>query len=268
MKTLVVVALLLGAASVERPVAGDVAHGDKLLKKAGVDKVRVDGAWLNRYADADLLALLEAGKDGFPEIETDNVLDRWDVLASLRTRNTDLRDLRLGADAVLVVDTKLDDNAQKRLTDQGKLPVASIQNDRRVFALFKLGDDEALTYVNIKDNKKRDALKKDKKVGYVVFLPLPGLRGGGYEAAFAVDKDIRIQQVTIRGPDGSTPADLNQAAQKFVGKGTRGKYDELKSQGGTKATGELSKPLSQAFLMAMEAVYMFEIDEREYFAFD
>ena len=31
---------------------------------------------------------------------------------------------------------------------------------------------------------------------------------------------------------------------------------------------ELEKPLSEAFLIAMESVYMFEVIEKDYFAFD
>lgn len=257
-----------------RPVLGDVVHGDKLLKEADAS-VRVDGAWINRYPDEVILKLLESGKDGFPEVESDNLLDRWDVLAALRTRNTDLRDLSGDATHVYVAETKLDENAEKRLRDQGHLPAAKIESARRVFALFALdggdpsgGKKGAPVFISTKDTKKRDQLKKDKKVGYAVFLPLAGFKGGGYEAAFAIDKDMKITHVVVRDPKGNEPDDLNQAAQRFLGKGARGKYDELKAGGAGKAVAELQTPLSQAYLAAAEAIYMFEVDERDYFAFD
>ena len=260
--------LLLTLAS-DRPIAGDVVNGDKILQAASAS-VRVDGAWINRYPDEAILKLLEAGSDGFPEIESDNLLDRWDVLTSLRMRNTDLRELSRDATHVYIAETILDDNAKKRLKDEAHLPPGRIESSRRVFALFALedGSTSKLTFMSPRDTKKRDKLKKDTKVGYVVFVPLIAFKGGGYEAAFAIDPDLKITNVVVRDPKGGTPDDLNQAAQRFVGKGSRGKYDELKAGGAGKAVAELQSPLSQAFLASAEAVYMFEVDERDFFAFD
>ena len=79
---------------------------------------------------------------------------------------------------------------------------------------------------------------------------------------------MKITAAVVRTPAGDAPADLNQAAQRFVGKGARGKYDALKAGGAGKAISELTEPLSDACLAAAEAVYMFEVDERDYFAFD
>jgi hypothetical protein len=254
--------MLMLAAADERPLEGDVVHGQQLLSKAG-GEVRVDGAWINAQTEDDAIAALADGKRDFPRIDSEDVLDRWDVLALLRSKNTDLRDLLMGADTVLVVDEKLDENATKRLTEQAHVKDAS---DLRVFGLYKLGDG-GLSFVVEKDHKRRDKLKKNTKVGYVVFAKLNGFRGGKHEVAFAVDKDIRIQHAVVRAPDGDAPVDLNQAAARFVGKGARGKYDQLKAGGAGKAIGELEKPLSDAFLASMENVYMFEVAEKDYFAF-
>lgn len=266
------VVLAVSAAHAEdRPLLGDVVNGARLLSKAGAE-LRVDGAWLNASSDEQIIAKLEKGSDGFPQIDSDNVLDRWDALATLRAANADLRDLALGADTVMLMTTKLDENAEKRLTEQAKIDSASIEAERRVFGLFKMDSKmdakSGLSFVGEKDNKKRDKLKKNTKVGYVVFIKIPGFRGGKHEAAFAIDKDMRIQGVAIRAPDGSAPVDVNQAAARFVGKGARGQYAALKAGGAGKAIGELERPLSDAFLLAAESVYMFEVVERDYFAFD
>jgi hypothetical protein len=262
------VALLLIAlpavAAEERPLVGDPVNGARLLQKAGAN-VAVDGAWLNTWAHDVAVEKLQKGKDGFARIDSENVLDRWDALAALMEKNTDIQDLLMGGDTLLVVDTKLDEHAEARLRDQAQIASSAIQPERKVFGVYKLG--AALAYVYEKETKKRDKLKKDTKVGYVVFTKIPGFRGGGYEAAFAIDKDIRIAQVLVRAPDGSAPADLNQAAARFVGKGARGQYAELKAGGAGKAVGELQRPLSDAFLLAAESVYMFEVGEREFFQF-
>ncbi len=261
------------ALSAERPLIGDVDNGHRLLKAAG-ESVKVDGAWLNRLPDAALVKLVEQGKGGMPDVDSDNILDAWDVLAAMRSKNTDLRDLNSKATHVYVADTKLDDNAKTRLKDQGKLAAGRIENERRVYAFFDMdgkgqgvGDND-FAFVTPKETKKRDTLKKDKKAGYAVFLPLPGFRGGKHEIAFGVDNDMKITAVAIRTPTGDSPADLNQAASRFIGKGARGKYDALKAGGAGKAISELSDPLSDAYLSAAEAIYMFEVEERDYFAFE
>jgi hypothetical protein len=265
MSLLLTAVFAVAAHADDRPILGDVVHGQQIYS----GDVRVDGAWLNRYPDDVIIKLLQKGTEGFPAVDSDNALDRWDVLALLRSKNTDLRDLSGNATHVLIADTTLDDGAQKRLAEQAKLN--TFDKDRRVYVLYKLDDDNKgaagkMTFVSLKESKKRDALKKDKKLGYVVFAKLD-LRGGT-EVAFAVDKDIRITDVLVRAKDGSVPVDLQQAAKRFIGKGARGKYDEVRAGGAGKAVGELSTSFSNAFLAAMESVYMYEIDEREYFQFD
>jgi hypothetical protein len=251
----------------ERPLIGDPVHGAQLLKDAGYE-VKVDGAWINALPDDVMLDKMKSGSLGFPTVESDNVLDRWDALAALRGKNADLRDHHLGATHVLVMDTKLDEHAEKRLTEQAKLKSSIITAERRVFGLYKLDGEQGLSFVTEKESKKRDKLKKNTKLGYLVFVKIPGFRGGDYEAAISVDKDVRVQSVEIRAPNGEAPLDLNQAAARFVGKGARGRYDELKAGGAGKAIAELARPLSDAYLLGMESVYMFEVAERDYFAFD
>jgi hypothetical protein len=264
---LAIVAVAAVAYAEDRPLIGDAVHGEALIKQAG-GTVRVDGAWLNGTSDDGNVQKLKSGKDGFPQIESDNVLDLWDALAALRAKNADLKDLMMGGNHVLISETKLDEHAVKRLTDQAKIKSSDVVENRRVFAIYKLGSDDGQTFVSEKDSKKRDKLKKDTKVGYVVFVKIPGFRGGDYEAAIAMDKDVHIQAVQIHAPNGDAPVDLNQAAARFVGKGARGKYDELKAGGAGKAVGELARPLSDAYLLGTENVYMYEVSERDYFAFD
>lgn len=251
------------------PLVGDPANGEKLYKKASKKAVKVDGNWLNTFGEARAVRALAKGSDGFPRVRSDNSLDHYDVLAYLRSRNTDVADLQADADHVLIADPELDEHAAARLKDRAKLD-AKQGDARRIFAFFKIGEggDAGLTRVFMDNHKQRDALKPKKKVGYVVFVPLKGLRGGDLEAAIAVGPDITITGLVIRGPDGETPNDLNQAARRFVGQGGRGKYDPLRAGGAGKALRELAKPLSEAFLLGMEHVYMFEVEEREYFAFD
>ncbi len=261
---------LVSSSGLARPKVGDAIHGGKVFKRSSKRPVKVDGAWINAISDSGAVKYTKAGKRGFPRVTSDNVLDHYDVVAYVRSRNSDMRDLMDGGSHVLVASGTMDKYAIERLKERAEVEVSKSQKQGRVFVFYDLGkrSDGQVTLVSPKNSKKRDKLKPNKKLGYVVFQKLEGLRDGKYEAAFAVNKDIEITAVEIRAPDGTVPDDLNRAAQRLVGKGGRGKYDLVKLVGAGKAVRELEKPLSHAFLVGMETVYMYEVKERDYFAFD
>lgn len=265
--------LFFGASSAQaedtRPLIGDPINGKRLYEKSTKKKVRVNGNWINALTHRQSVKGLSMGKGGFPKVKSENALDKYDVLAFIRSNNTNIRDVAVGATHVLVTQGEYDKYAEERLLERAKIELDGKKRKHRVFAHYNLGQtDRDLMLVRPKQLKKRDRLKPAKKSGYTVFMPLVGFRDGTFEAAFTVDKDIIITNITIRAPDGSTPDDLNRRTARLVGHGGRGKYDGLKLVGAGKAVRELKKPLSEAFLMGMEAVYMFEVDERDHFVFD
>lgn len=253
-----------------RPLVGDPINGEKLFKKASKKDVRVDGNWINAFSDSQALKGLASGKGGFARLSSDNPLDRYDVAAYIRSKNIDVRDLFPEATHVLIGTGELDQYAKERLKDRAKVgELKKGEGKHRVFVFYKVGDKatDDLRRVRVKNHRTRDKLKKDKKLGYVVFMPLD-VKGKAYEIAFAVDKDIKITGVQIRDDKGELPTDLNRAAARLEGRGARGKYDGLKLVGGGRAAKQLAKPINRAWLMGMEYVYMYEVEERDYFAFD
>ncbi len=275
-KNLVIILALALSASVahaesDRALVGDIKNGEKLFKKASKKKVRVKGDWVNRYSDAQIVKGLSQGRGGFPKVKSDNKLDLYDVVAYIRSNNNDLTDLAGAASHVLVADGVYDEYALERLKEKANLSPSKKEQKRRIFVLFEMTErdpDDAVKLVRPKKTKQRDRLKPKKGVGYVVFMPLKGLRGGGYEVAFAVDRDIKITKAVIRAPDGTMPDDLNRIAARLTGRGGRGEYNKLKAGGGGRAAKELEGTLSDAWLLGMEAVYMYEVEERDHFAFD
>jgi hypothetical protein len=273
------VALVVGVAALfcaptiawkDRPLDGDPAHGAKLFKKSK-KKLRVDGNWINGYSDKQCLTGLKTGKGGFPKVASDNPLDAFDVIQFIRSANIDLRDL-IPEETTHMLVTKgvFDKYAEERLTERGGFTsVKDEEKSNKIFVLFDLGEKKNdLVRVRPKQTKMRDTLKPKKKVGYAVVMPLRELRGGGYEVAFVVDKEIKITGVEIVAPDGTRPEDLNRAASRLIGRGARGKYDPLRLVGAGKAVRELQDAISRAFLLGMESIYMYEVKERDYFAFD
>lgn len=255
----------------DRPLGGDPVNGEKLWKKITKKPVKVDGAFVNALTDDQAAKALQLGKVGFPQLASENPLDRHDVVAYVRSRNVDIRDLIPEETThVLIAEGKYDKFALERLKERAKLDELDAKDqEHRVFVLYDLGEPEAdVVRVRTKQTKLRDKLKPKKKVGYAVIMPLPGVGGGGYEVGFVVDNDIRITAVEVRAPDGTRPDELNRAAARLVGRGARGKYDGLRLVGAGKAVRELEGAISRAFLLGMEAVYMYEVGERDYFAFD
>jgi hypothetical protein len=252
-----------------RPLIGDPVNGKVVYEKSTKKKVRVNGNWINALTHKQSVKGLQKGKGGFPTIKSDNLLDRYDALAYIRSQNTNIRDIAGNATHILVTEGEYDKHAEERLMERAQLDLSGKKRKYRVFAHYTLGQtNRDLVLVRPKQLKKRDRLKPAKKSGYTVFMPLKGFRDGKHEVAFSVDQDILVTQIVIRAPDGSVPDDLNRRTSRLIGHGGRGLYDGLKMVGAGKAVRELKKPLSEAFLLGMEAVYMFEVDERDHFLFD
>jgi len=274
MKSLITLsfALLLSSnvfAQDARPAVGDSVNGEKIFKKSKA-KLKVSGNWINKVSTKSALKALKSGKSGFMKVSGKSRLDRADVLAYLRSKNTDIRDLIKDADTVLVSKGTLDQFAEERLVE-AKLKVGKSDKKRRVYAFFKLKEGDApneLRYVSEKNSKARDTLKPSKKSGYVVFMPAK-IGGQKFEIGLAVDKDAVIVGVEVRNKKtGEAPEALNKAASRFIGQGARGKYDPLRAPGAGKAMRDIAKPLSDAYLKGVESIYMYEVSERDYFAFD
>lgn len=255
----------------DRPLGGDPVNGEKLWSKATKKPVKVDGAFVNSLTDDQAAKALQLGKVGFPKLATESSLDRHDVVAYVRSKNVDIRDL-IPEDTthVLIAEGKYDKFALDRLKERASLEnLDKKDQEHRVFVLYDIGEPEAdVVRVRTKQTKMRDRLKPKTKVGYAVVMPLAGVGDGGYEVGFVVDNDIRITAVEVRAADGTRPDELNRAAARLVGRGARGKYDGLRLVGAGKAVRELEDSISRAFLLGMEAVYMYEVAERDYFAFD
>ena len=120
----------------------------------------MDGNWLNGFDESQALKALAKGSNGFPKVRTSNPLDRYDVLAYLLSKNTDLAALVPEADHALIAKPELDEFAVQRLKEQAGLSTAE-GDARQIFALFQVAPDEEkrLRRVSIRDSKRRDALK-------------------------------------------------------------------------------------------------------------
>ena len=223
----------------------------------------------NRISVQSNKALLSSIQNGIGDndsvSEKLSLLDMIDIVTHLRNHNTALKDFGLDANRAFHGTGTLDEYAKERLEKEGGVLAPKGRDSFKIVAFYKVPDAKGPLRVVPDDLTQRDILEPNLVTGFAVFMPLKNYKGGDYEVAIAVDKDIRIKNVVIRAPDGSAPRDLNRAARRFIGKGNRGKYRRLRS-GGAGLGKKLEKSITEAFLVGMEAVYMYERDERERFA--
>ena len=223
----------------------------------------------NRISVQSNKALLTSIRNGVEDNDSVrvklNLLDMLDIVTHLRNHNTTLKDFGLDANRAFHGSGTLDEYAKERLEKEGGVLPPKDQDTFKIVAFYKVPDAKGPLSVIPDDLTLRDVLEPNLVTGFAVFMPLRNFKGGDYEVAIAVDKDIRIKQIVIRAPDGTAPRGLNRAVRRYIGKGNRGKYRKLRG-GGAGMSKKLEKSIHAAFLLGMEAVYMYERDERERFA--
>ena len=256
---------------------GDARHGQKLFneinqKCAGTcgeliqDDALANGNVVSVKSKKDLIRKLQGDISGSDKIENaPSLLDMIDLVTHLRNHNTNLEDFGLKANRAFHGTGTLNEYARERLEKEGGVLPPKGEATYRIVAFYQVPDAKGKFKIVPDSLTQRDVLEPNLIVGFAVFMPLEDFKGGGYEVAIGVDKDIRIKNIFIRAPDGKKPAGLNRAARRFIGKGRRGKYSPLRA-GGAGDARKLAKPLTKAFLLGMEAVYMYEQSERERFA--
>tara|TARA_Y100001954_G_scaffold237846_1_gene302982 strand:- start:189 stop:1052 length:864 start_codon:yes stop_codon:yes gene_type:complete len=223
----------------------------------------------NRISVQNNKTLLTSIRNGVEDSDAVNtklsLLDMLDIVTHLRNHNTALKDFGLDANRAFHGAGTLDEYAKERLEKEGGVLPPKDQETFKVVAFYNVPDAKGPLSVVPDNLSLRDVLEPNLVTGFAVFMPLRNYKGGDYEVAIAVDKDIRIKKMVIRAPDGTAPRDLNRAARRYIGKGNRGKYRRLRG-GGAGISKKLEKSIHAAFLLGMEAVYMYERDERERFA--
>jgi hypothetical protein len=256
---------------------GDARNGSKLFKQL-IEKCREscgdvmkqdslsNGNRISIKSNKGLIRLIQDGIASSDNVDkTPSLLDMIDLVTHLRANNTNLSDFGLTANRAFHGTGTLDEFARERLEKEGGVLPPKGEASFRIVAFYSVPDANGPLKVVPDNLSQRDVLEPNLITGFAVFMPLDNFKGGGYEVAIGVDQNIRIKNIFIRAPDGSAPASLNRAARRFIGKGRRGKYSKLRS-GGAGDAKRLEKPLTKAFLLGMEAVYMYEQSERERFA--
>jgi hypothetical protein len=107
---------------------------------------------------------------------------------------------------------------------------------------------------------KLDQLKKDKKAGYLVFMPFKTDNFDG-ELGIGMDKEGKMTRVLVHSKASSADL-LNKSLSRFEGMGKKGQKEPFKIGGG-KPMEKLAADLFPVYMRAMETVTMYDRDENE-----
>ncbi|MHB8419722.1 MAG: c-type cytochrome [Myxococcales bacterium] len=272
---LVAAFLASGAALADAPVLGDAAHGAALFHAHCASCHGADGratgtlsghpahrpaslrapSFLATRSDDDLIQAVRKGSSaGMPSFPRFPGLDLWDVLAFLRQGEIAITDFFPSAALFTAKAYTLDENAKGRAEQAIGRPLTAAESTLAVLAFYGQGSGGPQRVGQ--DPVSLDKLKPREKDGYLVFLDLP--RGDGKGSAsygVALAKDGHILRIATKdGPD--------RGYQPFLGLGHKGQ-DVLLKPKGKRIPPKVEADFDQAFVRALEAVTMFDKEERD-----
>ncbi len=259
------------AADALRPLVGDPAHGAKLFEKHCKSRYVETGLGLftsdamNLLTDEELAARFGAGDCVTPEQKEKfdgsalGFLDRWDVVAFVRSLHMNLSDFFPSASRYVAKTYTIDKYGLDRIAKAAS-PLAKDKQSAAVFTFFKFPQEEGdLTYVP-DDPILLDQLKPVNKVGYLVFLPIQ-YDGFSGEIGVAMDRDGVIAKMMVH-PKAKGAGPLNDSLTKFTGLGRKGQSAPFTVGGGPKMK-QLADAIFPLYLRAMETVTMYDREEKE-----
>jgi mono/diheme cytochrome c family protein len=236
-----------------------------------------DPAYLSSRSNADLLASIakgggqtKAGVQVMPAFPMLTNFDLWDIVAYLRNGQIGVAQFFPDAKYFTAKKYAFDKNAQARLEKEFGHPLSAQDKEMTLVAVFGQSPDgappEALTPTPLN----LDRLLPKEKDGYMVFVDLPvGPAGPTQKRAttgIAIAKDGKILKV---GSAGSGTGLTDQYPQ-FIGLGAKGQTELLtpvapKAKGKAKpvASSAADRPFAEAYARALEAIGMWDHEERE-----
>jgi Cytochrome C oxidase, cbb3-type, subunit III len=282
MRTLAILSLAMVSAAAlpargDPALLGDPAHGAALFRSYCAGCHGADGraqgelsahpaqrpeslraaSVLATNTDAELIDFIVKGDPGgMPSFPHFPALDSWDVIAFLRQGEIRITDFFPSAAFFTAKAYTLDPDAKKRVADAIGHDLSGAEATMPVMTFYGHADGAAGPQRVGDDPADLDKLKPKDKDGYLLFLELPRGDGKG-ETSYGVSlaKDGHILRI-------ASPAGVDKAYLPFVGLGHKGQDILLKPKG-KKIPPRIEEAFGPAFVRALEAVTMFDKDERD-----
>jgi mono/diheme cytochrome c family protein len=285
------------------PLVGDVANGARLYRMncsvchgfdgAGAGPARSslhtppadhrDGSLMNARDDRMLLDVIQGGcaargcskaMPGFSTALDD--LETWDVVAYLRSLHMPLSFFFPRLDQYVVktyaIGTLGNEDFQKgqreRLQEVVGKSFPKQGLPKTVFTLFREDKHRVSPELVPQDPRRLALLKKESKLGYVLFLDIAGPRGGRVPVGLALDRNYTITKLVTTVTDPGLAGEYNKRLEKYVGMGLRGEKPAFttvspKDKVKDKVALHFDKEVTGMYTVAVEAANCFELEERD-----
>jgi mono/diheme cytochrome c family protein len=279
-----------------KPFIGDVPNGSRLyrmncavchgfdgegkgpaastLKTAPADLT--DGSLMNALDNALLFRVLELGckgigcKGAMPGfLQSMTPLENWDVVAYLRTLHLPLVAFLPQVDEYLVKRYTIGEigNADFKQGQLDRLKKALKQIDaadraQTVFTLYKTDHKNPNPVLIPQEPRRLAQLKKENKVGYVLFMTMAGPRGQKFPVGVGLDPDYKIVRLVTTLRDPTQASEYNNQLMRFEGAGKRGDKFELTASK-DKVGQHFDAAVARLYALAIEAATSYEYEERE-----
>lgn len=258
-----------------RTFVGDPLNGKKLFEKecaachgkdgdggrTGISLT--DSGRMNLIRDDQMFGMIQVGrglkKPGDHSFTSKlKFLEIWDVIATVREGHMTNGDFFPRASRYVSKVYEIDKFGLDRIQERAGVKLKDTK--AAVFTFFEFeGEEGNLQYIP-QDPIQLDHLAKDKKVGYLVFLPFEhaGFRG---EIGVAMDANGQITKMLVHRS--AKNADLlNKDLSRFEGMGKKNQAEPFKVGGGKKMD-DLAKDVFPTYMRAMETVTMYDREENE-----
>lgn len=186
-------------------------------------------------------------------------LEIWDAVAHVRSLHMTIDAFFPESSRYISKVYAIDVNGLDRIKAATGAKPAEIK--AAVFTFFDFeGEQGNLTYVP-QNPIMLDKLKKDKKAGYLVFLPFEHDGFGGKEIGIAMDKRGVITKIAVHARLPGARA-LNEELAAMTGQGRLGLNKPFKVTG-SRQRKALAKQVFPLYMRAMETVTQYVVEERE-----
>lgn len=263
----------LPALPAKRPAAeaGDLAHGKNLCAERC--KPEVAGVRSEKGAPVFISSIVGATHDDNallknvlkPEAAQLEVTQRNDLLHFLRGLHWSVRDFYPDAAFYTANEFTINKHGRKRLEESANVKLTPETERGTVFVVYKAAEPAAAArYIPYEDRVARSQLKRGDKLGYLMFLEVPGERRAEELAvALGTEPTYAITKLRARDAHGQADNGINTQLRAFIGKG---KFNDPKSLASGPAP--LRNQLTPVYLRAAELATMYYGEERELASFE
>jgi mono/diheme cytochrome c family protein len=297
---LILTALGLSVASLAAdegaPSIGDVRNGNRLYRvhcavchgfdgsgkglAAGTLKTKpaahIDGSLMTARDNKMVYRTIQLGckgagcKGAMPAFGDElNKLDTWDLVAYLRSLHMPLAAFFKEVDQYLVKRYSIgkvgNRDFKEGQMERLKKVLKKVQPDelsQTVFTLFRSHRRRQSPELVSQEPRELAKLRKDNKIGYVLFMELEGPRGRKVPVGVALDINYSIIKLVASLTEPSLAGEYNRRLEKYVGLGKRGDLPNFKVSR-DKLGKIFDKAVTRVYMIAVEAANAYELEERE-----